>query len=547
MKKIFLTVVLVVGITAYYAATAIAEPKDMVSVEVSSAQQGPAQVVTPTWSSEPPVLTPEQIENLEYCSEYTHLPGPSLDYQNAEAVAGPEPGTESVLFEDLTRANAGDPKMWSGVSFASLIPGGYRSNVMESSVGVGGKNVFYTGNWFAARSNTGGATLADWQYMNPYADFPSFCCDQVAIYDPSHDTYFWLRMGSADANGENEFKLSVSNNGFQTYGTYTFPSLWANEWWDYPHMQLGADYLYITWNVFNKSSNWTRTVMLRFPLQALYEWAGFSYNYYAQSEWFTFVPVSGAHHTMYFASNWPSTVPQNSRIRIWRWHEDSGSLTYWTKTVAAWTVTGRNDCHCGPAGGSNWTGRSDMRLLTGARYSVSTDGIAEPRILGRKVLAWWWNVAEGQGFSYPYIDAAAFYEDDMTQVAGYLGRPYVYGSWCFAYPSVTPNARQDMGMVFNYATDPDWAPNVGYAMADDYIHAPPGWIVYNAVSSNALPADNKWGDYNTVRPHAPAGDVWAAAGHFIQQSTDCTNCSKPVYFLFGRLRDKNSLSRWYNK
>jgi len=135
----------------------------------------------------------------------------------------------------------------------------------------------------------------------------------------------------------------------------------------------------------------------------------------------------------------------------------------------------------------------------------------------------------------------------MTQVAGYLGRPYVYGSWCFAYPSVTPNARQDMGMVFNYATDPDWAPNVGYAMADDYIHAPPGWIVYNAVSSNALPADNKWGDYNTVRPHAPAGDVWAAAGHFIQQSTDCTNCSKPVYFLFGRLRDKNSLSRWYNK
>jgi len=142
MKKIFLTVVLVVGVMAYYAATAIAEPKDMVSVNVSSAQHGPAQMVTPTWSSEPPVLTPEQIENLEYCSEYTHLPGPGLDYQQAEAVAGPEPGTESVLFQDLTRANAGDPKMWAGVSFAPLIPGGYSSNVMESSVGVGGKNVF---------------------------------------------------------------------------------------------------------------------------------------------------------------------------------------------------------------------------------------------------------------------------------------------------------------------------------------------------------------------------------------------------------------------
>jgi len=384
--------------------------------------------------------------------------------------------------------------------------------------------------------------------MNPYADFPSFCCDQVAIYDPSHDTHFWLRMGVPDASGENVFRLSVSNNGFQSYFYYDFASssFWPNEFWDYPHMQLGADDLYITWNVFNQSGLWTRTVAFRLPLQPLSEGAAFGYSWFEVTDWFTLVPVSGAHHTMYFASNWPATPPQNSRIMIYRWDKDAGIIDFWTRDVTAWTLTGKGDCHCGPDGGSNWTARSDMRLLTGARYSISSNNIL---IRGRKILAWWWNVAEGGAFAHPYIEAAAFYEDDLTQVAGNQGRPLVWNSTtCFAYPSVAPNVRQDLGIAFHYGTEVEgWTPDIAYSFADDYVPAPAGWTYYTAIASRALPADNKWGDYNTVRPHAPAGNVWAVASHFIQKTTDCTNCSKPVYFIFGRQRDKNSLGRWYDK
>jgi hypothetical protein len=280
--------------------------------------------------------------------------------------------------------------------------------------------------------------------------------------------------------------------------------------------------------------------MLRWPLDDLAAGSTFSYNYYHQTDWFTFVPVSGAHHTMYWASNWE--LPPYDRLRIWRWDEDSSSLSYWTKTVTAWTATGRGDMHCGTP---NWLARGDMRLLTGARYSIYSDGIAEDRQRGRKVLGWWWNVAEGGSFSLPYIDGAAFYEEDMTLLPGYLGRPYIYsGSYCFSYPSIAANHRQDLGAVFNFSQAPDWhKPYVAYALADDYSVAPPGWTFYGAVASSAGPSDEKWGDYNTSRAYQE-GTTWISGTHYIPGSTNCSNCSSPLYFSFGRERDGVNFRWW---
>lgn len=131
------------------------------------------------------------------------------------------------------------------MDLGNVVPGGYKSNVMESSVGTAGKYVFYTGNWFAARSQNGGKT---WSYINPYSGFSDFCCDQVAIYDPSRNIFIWLRMGGASlvsGNYENRFRLSISKDAFgSTLWYYDFKPTnanpaWTNQWWDYPQMQLG--------------------------------------------------------------------------------------------------------------------------------------------------------------------------------------------------------------------------------------------------------------------------------------------------------------------
>ncbi len=512
----------------------------------------------PIWTEEVPVLTPEQQEQLEYWSEHTHLPGPVLDEAAALSSVGPVEGTESNSGEERVRSMEpllpGDAQVYLKKHFESVIPSGFRSNVMESSVGTGGKYVFFTGNWFAARNKKGGggAISTSWVHVSPFTGFPDFCCDQIAIYDESRDLMFWLRMGipsTRSGNFENDFKLSVSRNGMQSFWTYTIEPMainasWTNQWWDYPHIQLGADFLYMTWNIFNSAGQWTRTVILRVGLDDLAAVGPFTGSFFESTSWFTMVPVQGAYHTMYFASNWPNTTPQNSRIGIWSWAEDSTTLFFWDKTVTAWTATFRGDALCGSTSG-NWAARYDQRVLTGARYSIQGTDVKFP---GRKVLGWWWNVGQGGSFPRPYIEAAAFFEDTKVQVTGLQGRPLVWNpSTCFAYPSCTPNKRQDLGMVFHYSTGRASNPSVGFAIADDFESSPPGWLFHNVITSFARPTDKRWGDYNTVREFEPTQKTWIAGSHYIRGSGACCNSSRPVYFVFGRERDKESWRRWKRK
>jgi hypothetical protein len=503
------------------------------------------------WMAEPPTLTEEQIAQLEWGVNNTHRLGPERVGQ-AEQIAGPLPGSESVLSEERVRSGQplapGDAQRYMFRDLDPFIPNltpSIKSNVMESSTGIAGVYGFYTGNWFAARTNWGGF---NWQYVNPFADFPNFCCDQVTLYDEARDIFIWLRMGIPDANGENIFKLSISQKDALGWWTYTVDTFWANEWWDYPHIQLGAQYMYLSWNVFSKAGYWTRTVMLMISLDDLAAASAISIPYAETTEYFTWVPVQGAYHMMYWASNWG---PYPDGIGIWRISEDfissggsTGIFDFRLRHVPQWSFA---QAHCPLSGPHNWLGRTDDRLLTGARYSIYSDGIAEERMPGRKVVGWWWNVAEGGDFPLPYIDGAAFYEDDLTLLPGYLGRPYIWGGdyYCFGFPSITPNKRQDLGAIFNFAhAGLGWAPRVGYSIADEYIHAPPGWSFYEVWNSRALPSDSVWGDYNTLREYEPTQKGWAGAAHVIRSTTPCTRCSHPIFFTFGRERDYQSWFRW---
>jgi hypothetical protein len=464
----------------------------------------------------------------------------------------PDPSTQSKLAElsAATPLAAGTATIFrnKNVKAGGIIPPGYLSHVEECSTAVGGKYAWFTGNWFAARSVNGGST---WAYVNPFADMSDFCCDQVTIYDESRNRIYWLRQGipgtnPVNGNYENRFRLGVSSDGGATFCYYNnYPtevnSTWTNQWWDYPHIQLGADFLYITYNVFNSGNAWVRTVILRWPLDSLASCSGFSYNYSTSSSWFTFVPAQGTEHTVYYASNWPTTAPQNTRLNIWKWDEDSTSISSVTKTVTAWDFTNRGSATCGSASG-NWAARFDQRLLAGARYMIEGTDVKYP---GRKVLGWWWNVKQGNVFPNPYIEAAAFFENGFAQVSGNQGRPLVWNSTtCFSYPSAAANRREDVGLVFNYSSGDNKYPSVAFALGDDYAPAPAGWSYYNVQTSTARPSDNKWGDYNTARTYRPSADIWAGAAHIL---TSASGDGTPYFFEFGRGRDTASWNRWQDK
>ncbi|MFN8493433.1 MAG: hypothetical protein U0350_37890 [Caldilineaceae bacterium] len=508
----------------------------------------PAAAAALPWTNLAPVLTNEQLAQAEAAVAHTHLAGPAIKATGlaplaAQALANSESTVSVSLEQSAVEPSIGphapsDPQLYRNV--APVTTSGTKSTVLEASVAEGGKYAFYTGNWFAARSTNGGAS---WTYINPYSDMSDFCCDQVTLYDEARDMILWYRQGVANASGVNRFRLGISTDGGATFCNYDVSptntnSAWTGQWWDYPHLQLGANFVYIASNMFNAAGSGTRTVMLRFPLDSLRSCAGFNYNYYADPNWFTFVPVQGADHIMYFASNWPNTAPQNSRLNIWQWSENSTSLTSVTKTVAAWSTGAAT---CGSTTG-NWAARSDMRLLTGARYMIHGNNAQTP---GRKVIGWWWNVGQGGSFARPYIEAAAFYEDTLAQVSGAQGRPYVWNSSiCFLFPSAAANKRGDLGLVLNEGTGTNLNPSVDFGIADDYVGVPPGWSLSRVQTSNARPSNNGWGDYNTVRPFYPSNDAWIGGAHYIASTTNCSNCGVPIFFVFGRSRDYYSWARW---
>jgi hypothetical protein len=532
---------------AVFAPAASAQEGEPLAVESFSAEAAAPAMEQAVELDAPPVLSEEELARMEWAAENMNLPGPAIDMEAAAEPAGPPPETESALGETRDRSGEplapGDAIQFKWKQFGGSIPSGFKSNIMESSLDGKSRRLFYSGNWFGARSTDKGS---NWTFVDPRPGFPSwgpFCCDQVVLHDGARDIFIWLRMGVPGTNPntgnyENLFKLSIDfRQPFEgSYWTYTFAPTstngdWTGQWWDYPHMQLGADYLYIAWNMFNQAGAWTRTVMLRFPLDALAAASGFGYNYYQNTSWFTFLPVSGANHTMYFASNWPSPY-SNTNLGIWRWDENSAGLTFWNRTITAYTPTGRGNAVCGSP---NWAARYDQRVLAGARYTINGSNLL---IRGRKVLGWWWNVQEGGNFPYPYIEGAAFYEDNITQVAGNQGRPLVWNSTtCFAYPMVEANKRQDLGLVFNYGQSPDYhKPCVGWALADDYAAAPAGWTYFGAACSGAGSSTNTWGDYNTTRAYQDL-QAWIAGAHYIPGSTNCSNCSTPLFWAFGRERD----------
>ena len=512
--------------------------------EAEVAVMPPAVMVQAEELAEPPPLTEEQLANQQWAEENTPGALPVIEGEQAE-VAGPEPGTESK-FDDV-RGEQGQPlvpgtkTVFRWKQFVSVT--GYESSVMEASVDGKANKHFFSGNWFGARSTNKGI---NWSYLSPYSNMTDFCCDQIVRHDTARNIFLWLRMGAPDATGENRFTLSVDFNdpftgGYHIYSTKpeNVNGAWQNMWWDYPAMSLTADYLYLSWNMFDNATpaNYVRTVVLKWPLDALATGAGFGYGYINTNAWASIKPVDGADHTMYMASTWPNSVPQNSRVGIWRWRDKDSGWNFWNKTVPAWTFTKYNST-CGTP---NWLLRSDQRALAGARYNIDTSDISNP---GRNVVAWWWNVAQGGGYTHPYVNGAAFYEDTMTLVPGSDGRPLAYsGTNCFAYPDVASNQREDLGMVLNYSFGPSWhRPYTAFGLADDYNASPPGWSFLGVVASSAGPSNQKWGDYNTTRAFNHL-TTWIAGAHYISNSTNCSNCSVPLYFSYGRERDQ--MNYWY--
>ena len=205
------------------------------------------QTTTPTnftleYSDTPPVLTDEQLKSFKEQENEADV-GESVPLVNRN-VSGPEPGTQTNTSNlSLKKFNISQYTVSPSISSVSLgtykrvsdahtyalndVRGGSASVKLEPSIANKGNLIFYTANWFTARSIDRGRT---WTFntdpnlgMGVY--FPlgqsRFCCDQDVVYDPQYKVFIWYTQASKDTDGRNYFRLAVSRDA-QTWWSWNF-------------------------------------------------------------------------------------------------------------------------------------------------------------------------------------------------------------------------------------------------------------------------------------------------------------------------------------
>jgi hypothetical protein len=474
----------------------------------------------PVYHSAPVSLTPAQLERIEQMDERRER-AEANEYRDPNPyhpVAPPDLSKQT----NLSQSPLADNTLLLFRN-ADVSPAAASSSVInEPAHASNGKYVFFTGNWYAARSANSGTSYS---YIDPTADFPDFCCDQDVIQDPARNLIIWFRQGIADAAGKNLIKLSVSTDGGVTFATYTlaptnFDPALTNQWLDYPHMATSNNYLYLTSNIYNSSDAATGKILVRIPLAQLALGAAINTLSWKEGPSPTFTPVQGATTAMYLGS----AVSSAGSFKVYTQLESQTTLSNVTKTIPAFTATSRNG-KCLVPNGRNPCGRSDSRVTAGW--------------VAKGVIGFFWNVKEGGGFTYPYINAATFRESDKAV----LGRPLLFNqNFAFHYGAAAPNSRGDIGIACLIAGGNQGYPKFLVGADDDYVTA---WTIITAISSTnwgfSGGGGEGAGDYLRVRAHNPASTIWTASGYY--------GLGNPVFYrgrfaAFGRDRERRFWNRW---
>ena len=482
-----------------------------------SAQRTPEKVTLRFSSTLPIVSQKEQLERRKRVDYIESGPKMSVPTTGTPIVGPKGPGVSIVASHDF--------KIWRNTA---LSPPGENKDNNEPSVANNGKYVFYTGNKYAARSTDAGAT---WRYVDPYADFPGFCCDQDVIYDKSRDLFFWFRITRPDPANQSQFRIGVSKDRgasfyFWNWRPTDFDASWTDIGWDYPQLAMSDNYLYFTINAYRPSGGKYISILARASLDKLHASGSLSWTFWKQATpsfgcfsaasetkasplW---TPVHGAKDAMYIGQ-----TTSNDCFTIWRQRESNTTLEQYRSSVPAWTATSSINCP----------------LPNGDDPCLSTSNKVSAGWTAKNTVGFFWSVAAGNGFPRAYVNAASFDDGNLS----YKERPYIWSNdYAWAFAAAYPNKRGDLAIA-SWKMGGGVYPQLYVGIDDEFNGNPAPWEIKLVGSSTSGPGGNNWGHYLRVRPYAPDGLAWIVSG-FISK----TGVSEPRFAIFGRERDEGSIN-----
>ena len=299
----------------------------------------------------------------------------------------------------------------------------------ETCAASGRGVVVYTGNSFAAYSVDGGEYFLP---LDPTGICKSnnevFGCDQVVIYIPKIDMFFWVIQSNAGnyvislatpdeirIRGKDAWMVGVLLSS--SFGT-------GGEKMDFPEISIGYNFLYMA---FNRGP---MAMGLRIPLSEIKARGYISTPFFRATENFWIRPVQYTRDTGYFVSQNTVTEERGWEIRVFSWPESSFTVTpidFSIPTIPTedWTVTNPDGIQWIPGPAPVGT-RIDQRIL-GATRSLQDIWVAWSG--GRRVLG-----ASIDSFPFPHIGIAIINMDSRTVRMRYI--------WNHEYAYAFPLLRQ---------------------------------------------------------------------------------------------------------
>ena len=398
---------------------------------------------------------------------------------------------------------------------------GTAGSVGEPSCSINGDVVFYTGNWYAAVSVDGGKNF---KFIDPNSmaqqNDPAgvtFCCDQVVNYiPPPVDTFVWL-LQYGPRSGDNIQRLAFAKTDdvkagvWRTFDITTQALDAQGAFLDFPDLAVGANFLYMTTNIFPPNNGVAGSAVVRIPLSSIAA-GNPTAEKFSPMTLFSFRVAQNCGTTAYFAAH-----RDTSTLAVFSWPEDQAQPTSKDVEVARWI--GTNGYFSRTPDGRRWLDRADPRL-TGATMADTELWFA-------------WGVDTNSNHRpQPFVQMARLNTADLSVIENVN---LFDSDSAICYAGLATNANNEVGVSYM----------IGGAVFPSHVVG----ILSNGAKSlvagkgdrGPLPSQDgsgEWGDFLTARPVFPDRKLFAGAGYTLLGQQDHGNQdATPSFVIFGRAAD----------
>lgn len=458
----------------------------------------------------------------------------------------------------------------SGVTFVRDTGTGQSGNfppdpTVAATASAGGV-VFASGNTYVLFSKDDGQTFTR---VDPTTiGFPNadggMCCDQVILYSPKVNLFFWLIQYNSSAPnppnpalpGPNRLRVAwASPESMKTnINAWTFFDLTSatfklgQQALDFPDLALTDRFLYVSVDRQTSTTAVQGLVVARVPLSDIIAGGNIGITYYTSTESAAMSTATGsrlaqnAGDTMY----WGGHVDA-SHIKVFRWPDANGSMvTPHDAAVNTWCKSAVNYTSTAPDK-QQWldNSRTSASSIIGATRKpfkgIVPPGGTPPN--GEVWLAWGAGADDvggpcTQGRPQPYVKIARVDDQTLDVVGEYHIWNSAYG---FAYPALATDPNGEIGVSVAFGGAGNFASTtVGY-LGDFVVYyvepsdvtltftktdnsTPPKTIVDSAGNPILF---TRYGDYFAVRNSGPNGAYFSSQGYAVKLTNPAVskNCT----------------------